>query len=128
MAHWTDQYIGVPYDSRTNHCAAFVVMVAQSQFNHKFELPTHDLPSGQSARAAMLQQEWFKVAMPNNGEPQDGDLVLMNRGDLWHCGIVAVLDGVPYALHCLRSAASVLTRLSRVGELGFNLEGVYRWK
>ena len=123
MTHWAADYIGNPWDAAENHCWAFCRRVWREHFG--VEVP-EVLVDGASPRAGMRafgqgQPGWTQVAVAN-----EGDGVLMARGDrVCHVGIW-IAAGTGGVLHAIESTGTVFTPVARLASLGYRVTGFYR--
>ncbi len=126
MAHWSTNYIGLPYDDAD--CAELAVRVQAEVFKRRINLPTEraDGLRQLSCQISTLQEDF---AAPTY-TPVEGDAVLMlSRGRINHIGVYCLIDNVPYVLHAMRNAgAACLHKLRELKNIGLQLEGFYTWK
>lgn len=126
MAHPAEAFVGVPYDAETMDCADFVALVRQQLHGHQVVLP-NGRPRGVAGQRALgaLSQPY---ADPTD-TPEDGDLVLMRRGRLWHVGLVYRIGSERHVLHAMdETSCSVLTPVRDLPALGLRFEGFYSWR
>ena len=126
MAHWSNNYIGLPYDEAD--CAELAVRVQRDVFKRAINLPT-ERAAGLRQLSCQITQLQEDFASPTYN-PVEGDAVLMiGRGRINHIGIYCVIGGVPYVLHAMRNAgATCLHKLRELKSIGLQLEGFYQWK
>jgi len=127
MSHWSDRYVGEPYEPLTRDCAAFAARVQLEVFGRTVKLPqlgTDDyraIARGVSARAHEV--------VVRTDTPADGDGVLMmGRGYINHIGIYTVMAGEPWVVHAFITCKSVVRhRLRMLPGFGLTVEGFYKW-
>lgn len=126
--HWTQQYVGLPYEAGACDCASLTERVQREQFNRALCLP--------SARAGnhrgwsrQIKRHRDDYAQPTDN-PIEGDLVLMfGRGYLNHIGTLVVIEAERYVLHAMFAARQVcMHKLSQLDDVGLKLEGLYQWR
>ena len=124
MPHWTEPWIGRPYEAGRADCVALAVEVQRQVFNRAVRLPT-------ATRWAATRHDPSQLAadcgVPTEC-PVDGDAVAMRCGQSWHLGVFVRAAGADWVLHATRAAGSAhLTRLRDLPAQGLRLEGFYRW-
>ena len=128
MAHWTDEYVGKPYQEGVYDCAHLLVDVQQNVFNRNVDFPVErDETVYQLSR--QIDENKPNYAVPiSEEEAQEGDAVLMLcRGRLNHIGVLAVINGVKYVLHNVKSTGNVtLHRIKDLERYSLSVEGYYR--
>ena len=130
MAHWTDNYVGLPYVIDQFDCVHLVTRVQNEVFGKDIKINIDRAPH------VFLLSKQIEEHMDTYYEPipieqaQDGDLVLLKcKGRLNHTGVYANVDGVPYVLHNLRNLGSVvLHRIRELEKFGMVFDSVYRIK
>ena len=119
---WAQAYVGLPYIMGVGECGHRAALVWRQEFGFEFEAPSAlgDLRAAQKLiRAALASGDW----VPTDA-PQDGDAVVMWKGDLLcHVG-VWVAPG--YVLHCTRAQGMVLTPVEELPEQGFRIARTFR--
>ena len=125
-AHWSAQYIGLPY-AQTD-CAQLCVKVQQEVFNRVIALPLDRAGGlrGISQQITDLQAD-FAEPVPM---PEEGDAVLMvGRGRINHIGTATFINNQLWVLHAMKNVGqTVLHRITTLESLGLVVEGYYRWK
>lgn len=130
MAHWTDGYIGREYVEGHYDCAHLLVDVQHNVFNRKVDIPVERAEHiFLTARKIDEHREHYLEPIAEE-QAQDGDVVLMVcRGRLSHIGVLAVIDGIKYVLHNLKSSGNVaLHRIRDLDRYALRLDGFYRCK
>lgn len=128
--HWSAQFVGRPYVEGSYDCAALLEDVQQNIFHRNVDFPkerkSHVILS---AKTIDEHKDAYLEPIPAE-EAQEGDVVLMvSRGRLSHIGVLAVIDGIRYVLHNLKSSGNVaLHRVRDLDKYALTLEGFYRAK
>ncbi len=121
-APWAQTYVGLPYILGVGECAHRAALVWRQVFGWEVEVPAAhgNLRIAQRLiRTALASGDWTAT-----DAPQDGDAVVMWKGDLLcHVG-VWVAPG--YVLHCTRADGMVLTPMQDLPEQGFRIAGTFR--
>ena len=127
MAHWTDAYVGQPYVKDQQDCAYWAERILRERFGRTIALPA-DRAQGLRPRSRQISAEKDRFTRPTT-TPAEGDAVLMlMRGDLYHIGIYAKVNGEPQVLHADEGFGSVvLTRIRELAMHSIRLEGYYQW-
>lgn len=128
--HWAHQYIGREYIEGVYDCAALLEDVQQNVFHRNVEFPK-ERKSHVILSAKTIDEHKDTYLEPVSAEEaKDGDVVLMvSRGRLSHIGVLAVIDGMRYVLHNLKSSGNVaLHRIRDLDKYALILEGFYRAK
>jgi len=124
-----ERFCGIPYDEAAFDCADLVVHVQQQLFGRAIALPG-SRPHGQAGQAALGELS-RAYAVPREGTPVDGDLVLMlDHGQQrpGHAGIYFFLAFEGWVLHSNeRNGCSVLHRVRELPGMGLRIEGYYAW-
>ena len=114
-ASWSQDYVGLPYIIGVGECAHRAAQVWRQVFGWDVEVPAAhgNLRIAQRLiRAALASGDW----LPTDA-PQDGDAVVMWKGDLLcHVGVWVA---PAYVLHCTRAEGMVLTAVEDLPEQGF---------
>jgi hypothetical protein len=122
--HWSEHYIGQPYEPDTPFCAVLAVEVQRNTFGRTVAMPTTRRVVAARRDPSVLLADY---GVPTDA-PVDGDAVLMRCGQLWHIGTFARVSGEEWVLHATRAAgAAHLTRLRDLPAQGLRFEGFYRW-
>lgn len=130
MNHWTEQYIGQPYETGSADCAALVAQVRREVF----ALPVPEAADIERAASRLGRVGQMTDLVDAYGHktdtPKDGDAVLMIcRGRPSHIGVFADISGEPCVLHAMESAGHVvLHRIRDLGRVMLKVEGFYAWK
>jgi hypothetical protein len=121
---WALDYVGLPYILGAGECAHRAALVWRQVFGWQIEIPAAhgNLRIAQRLiRQALASGDWVPTAAP-----QDGDAVVMRKGDLLcHVG-VWIAGG--YVLHCTRAEGMVLTRVEDLPAQGFPVARTYTRK
>lgn len=127
MAHWSDQYLGLPYVEFEMDCAALAAKVQKEVFGHEIKLP-QSRPAGIRDQSNLIADLQADYATPTDN-PEDGDGVLMVcRGISGHIGIYCKINGVPWVLHAMKNAGMVCRHKVRdLGKYNLRVDGVYKW-
>jgi len=129
-AHWSDDYIGIPYS--TADCGELAARVQRDVFGRDVTLPI-DRPCNLSGRSRMIDQLLLDYGRPTDS-PRDGDAVLLSAGSLWHIGVyclmtVGIGSDQPWLLHTTRhSVYSTRIPLRRAADTNMIISGYYQWR
>lgn len=130
MSHWSEKYIGTPYQTHTADCARLLSRVRNEQFG--LPVPTDIEVDRATSRLGRLGQMKdlvceFGVKTEN---PQEGDAVLMlSRGRPSHIGVYCIVNGEQCVLHAMENAGMVvLHRIRELNRVFLTVEGYYSWK
>lgn len=126
--HWSSQYIGRPYVDGTYDCAHLLADVQQNVFHRRVEFPIERADHIFLTARKIDEHKTHYLEPITEEEAQDGDVVLMVcLGRLSHIGVLAVIDGVRYVLHNLKSSGNVaLHRIRDLERYALKLEGFYK--
>jgi len=125
--HWSDSYVGLAYPPGSSYCGFLAMKVSKEVFNHPVCLP-QALAEGVLAGQRQVEDLINSDIACRVETPQDGSLVLMRYGPLWHIGIFCVYPTEPWVLHALANAGQVVRhRLRDLGRFGYKIEGFYQW-
>lgn len=126
MAHWSDQWVGLPYIEEERDCGWYAAQIQRDVFGHQIEIPA-SRRAGPFGRAVQISETLLNIAKPVD-DPVDGDLVLMiTAGRIGHIGVYAQLAGEPYVVHALQTMHQVWrTPLRRLPQIDCHIEGFYR--
>lgn len=128
MPHWTDAYIGLPYDEA--NCGELCARVAREVFGR--DVPPVPVPQEGRGRAMVLLGQVFADFVEPADKPAEGDVVVLRHGlggRHWHVGTLAFTSGQPWVLHATsRFGAAILTRVADLPRFYLHLDGYYRWK
>ena len=121
MKHWTDKYIGVPYEKK--NCAQLVADVYSDVFDIDVVLP--EIPQTLLSRSRVIDGEMLKYKRLNT--PSEGCCVLMkSRGVASHIGVFTTIGVTGHVLHAMQNhGSSVLTPIAKMRFLGLKIEGFY---
>lgn len=128
--HWSEKYIGLPYELGVLDCALLATTVRRNEFG--MEAPSDIDVERSKSRLGRVAQ--MGDAVSEYGEktdnPVEGDAVLMIcRGRPSHVGIYCLIDGIPYVLHAMENAKMVvLHKISQLNRVFLSVEGFYKWK
>ena len=121
-ASWAQAYVGLPYILGVGECAHRAALVWRQVFGWEVEVPAAhgNLRIAQRLiRTALASGEWVRT-----DAPQDGDAVVMWKGDLM-CHVGVWVEGGS-VLHCTRAEGMVLTAVEDLAEQGFRVARTYR--
>lgn len=135
--HWSAGFVGIPYlpKGRTRQgcdCWGLVWLAQTTHFSRRLASYAGDYVSPDEAREVMaligraraVQPDWREAQELQDGEPQDGDILLFGRpGGLPHAG-VAIGGGL--MLHMARERESVIESCA-APQWERRLCGFYRW-
>ncbi|RZZ90896.1 peptidoglycan endopeptidase [Pseudoxanthomonas winnipegensis] len=124
-----ERLVGILYDEQDFDCADFVAHVQRQLFEREVHLPS-TRPRGVEGQAALGELS-RAYAAPRDGEPQDGDLVLMReigQRRPGHAGVYFALAHEGWVLHSNeKNGCSVLHRVRELDSWGLKVEGYYEW-
>ncbi|WP_428992631.1 peptidoglycan endopeptidase [Pseudoxanthomonas winnipegensis] len=124
-----EKFVGIPYDEDDFDCADFVAHVQRQLFEREVRL-AHARPRGVEGQAALGELS-KAYAVPREGKPHDGDLVLMfeiGQKRPGHAGVYFRLAHEDWVLHSNeRNTCSVLHRVRELDSWGLKVEGYYSW-
>ena len=128
--HWAHQYVGREYIDGVYDCAALVEGVQRDEFHRNVEFPKERKSHVILSAKTIDEHKDAHLEPISAEEAKDGDVVLMVcRGRLSHIGVLAVIDGIRYVLHNLKSSGNVaLHRIRDLDKYALTLEGFYRAK
>jgi cell wall-associated NlpC family hydrolase len=128
--HWSENYIGRPYNLGDADCAALVVDVRQNEFAGN--VPEFVEAMRENTRLKRVEQleSLAKQATEKTDNPQEGDIVLMLcRGRPSHVGVYCIVDNEPSVLHAMENAKMVVRhRIRDLNRFFLSVEGYYKWK
>ncbi len=126
--HWTEKYVGMAYNKKTNNCALFAERVQSEVFCREINLPK-DASHHYRGQARLIQNHKHEHAIKTD-QPFEGDAVLMiGRGNTNHIGVYCVIGGVAHVVHAMEKVGQVcLHRLRDLEKYGLAVEGFYQWK
>lgn len=130
MGHWSERYIGQPYEANTADCARLLAQVRKEVFA---------LPVPESIEVERLHSRLGRVGQMSDlvdayglrtHDPKEGDAVLMYcAGRPSHIGVYCEIGGSPYVLHAMENAGMVvLHRINDLDRVFLKIEGYYTWK
>lgn len=123
---WYIKYLGRAY-SESFDCMQLAMDVGK-EFGHKVEKPIYIANVFDQARAVKVDKDSVCRKISIN-EVKDGDPVLfLCRDRFYHIGVYVKSGDSDYVLHADQKAGMVvITRLTQMSVLGYELEGYYRW-
>ena len=130
MPHWSEQYIGQPYEIGSADCARLLSQVRREVF-HKSAPDEIEIERSQSRLGRVGQMTELVSAYGIATEaPNEGDVVLMYcRGRPSHVGVFCVVNGEDCVLHAMENAGMVvLHRIRDLDRVFLTVEGFYTWK
>lgn len=130
MSHWSEQFIGLPYEQNTADCARLVAKVRKDVF--KLPVPEDieiERKSSRLGRAGQMTDLIGEYGQKTDN-PQEGDAVLMMcRGRPSHVGSYCIVNNEPCVLHAMENAGMVvLHRIRELNRVFLTVEGYYTWK
>lgn len=127
MPHWSEKYIGMPYESGVADCMVLAERVANEVLGIYPGIPAAHETSlrGQAEQLARLKWNYAeRVDGPIDAQP----VLFVARGRFYHCGAVALIGGETWVLHNDQSAGMVICqRLRDMTRWAYQLEGFYSW-
>lgn len=129
--HWTDRYLGRPSVDGEWDCVRLVEAVLREQFGREISLPK--AASGIRARDGQVAAGISDFGRPvERGLWAEGCGVLMRGAHRQHVvghhiGVLVLLRGDPYVLHCMAGASTCLHALHDLPRYGLEVSGVYAW-
>lgn len=130
MPHWSEQYIGLPYETNTADCARLLAKVRSEVFN--LPVPSDIEIERSASRLGRIGQMTDLVSGygEKTDSPQEGDAVLMLcRGRPSHIGSYCIVDNEACVLHAMENAGMVvLHRIRELDRVFLTVEGYYTWK
>ena len=127
MAHWSDKFVGLPYDEKAFDCAGLAERVRLEVFGQELHLPSERRP-GPFGRSAQISQNIDDFAV-QTFTPADGDgVLLLIKGRLQHVGMYCDIAGEPWVLHNNTGLGVTRRRVRDLGKWGYKIEGFYKWK
>ena len=130
MAHWAEQYIGLPYKVGQMDCARLAAKVKHEVFGEPIPSDIEqDRAASALGRAEQMADLMAEYLVPTS-EPSEGDLVLMlSGGRPSHVGVFCVVNGQKSVLHAMEAAKmTVLHRIRDLPRIFLAVEGYYKWK
>ena len=126
MAHWSEKYIGLPYEEGKMDCAELVKRVLFVEFGKVANIPS-ERAAGLRGKSQQIDLTKDKVAKKVKA-PREGDVVLMRcRGALGHVGVYCLINHEAWVLHALKNAGQVcIHRMHNLHKYGLEVEGFYR--
>lgn len=130
MSHWSEKYIGLPYETNTADCARLLANVRKEVF--KLPVPSDIEIERAASRLGRAGQMTDLVSGygKKTDKPKEGDAVLMLcRGRPSHIGAYCIVDGEDCVLHAMENAGMVvLHRIRELDRVFLKVEGYYSWK
>lgn len=130
--HWSDQYIGKPYIRHEYDCSHLVVEVMAEQFGRAVALPA--AAEGIRDRDRQIEHMTSVLARPleANEPAREGDVALMRAAGRrvslgHHVGLLMVIEGDLYVLHCLADIGVVRHPLRDLFTRCLELTEICRW-
>ena len=123
MSHWVEAYVGRPWVAGDSDCWNLARCVWREHFGRDVPAVVVDPSSALAGHRAFRDGDFSRwIAVQS---PQEGDAVLMARGDSpCHVGIWV---GIGAVLHSIEGAGVVCTPARRVPDIGYRVTGFYRW-
>ena len=130
MSHWSEQYIGLPYQVGKMDCARLAAKVKHEIFG-EYIPPEIDQDRAASLLGRAEQMyDLMSEYLCKTETPTEGDLVLMmSKGRPSHIGIYCIVGGQRSVLHAMESAKmTVMHRIRDLPKVFLTVEGYYKWK
>lgn len=137
MAHWSEKYVGTPYQPGVFDCGTLVERVQQEVFGRNVVAPSDrdytSVPQGFTAKFEAMTRQIDRIKSDyaiRTTDPVDGDAILLQaRGYFQHLGLLCIINGERWVLHATDLHKQVvLHRLTEMEIRGMRVEGYYRWK
>lgn len=126
MQHWSDKYVGIPYQKGETDCAAIAVRVQSEVFNKVVNVPSERW--ARIHRADQIQDLKDDFAIRTN-DPKDGDgVLLICRGTPSHIGLVCEINNQRWILHSVKMMGVVRHKEIDLWRYNLTVEGYYKWK
>lgn len=130
MAHWSEQYIGIPYVAGSADCARLLSKVSSEVF-HRIVPDDIEVERSESRLGRAGQMSDLVAIYGEKADcPAEGDAVLMicaSRPS--HIGVYCEVDGNKCVLHAMEGAGMVvLHRIRDLDKYFLKVEGYYKWK
>lgn len=126
--HWSDQYLGLPYDEQTFDCAGLAERVRREVFGHDLHLPS-ERRKGSFGRSAQISENIDDFAV-RTSTPEDGDgVLLLAKGRIQHVGLYCLISGEPLILHNSKGLGVTRRYMRELtkSKWGYTIEGFYKW-
>ena len=127
--HWSENYIGKPYQLGDADCAALCIDVIENEFNGNLPEFCKQYRENTRLRRAHQLETLAREATHRTDKPAEGDVVLMLcRGRPSHVGIYCIVDNEPSVLHAMENAKMVVRHKIRdLEKFWLKVEGYYKW-
>ncbi|CAB4121527.1 hypothetical protein UFOVP14_21 [uncultured Caudovirales phage] len=130
MVHWSENYIGSPYEMGSADCARLLGKVRKEVFN--LPVPEEIEVDRHSSRLKRVGQMADLVAIygEQTNDPKEGDAVLMIcAGRPGHIGVYCEVNNEKCVLHAMENAGMVvLHKIRELDKFFLKVEGYYKWK
>ena len=128
MIHWSDKYIGIPFDYM--NCGDLAVYVYRTELMGTVKMPEKPAQDNVFAYSSAVESQIMKYVDCETQFPQDGDLILMRACNrLAHVGVLCKISNTSYVLHSSDVfGASVRCRLTDLERQGYKVEAYYKWR
>jgi len=130
MPHWSDKYIGRPYQLHTYDCASLIQEIAKEEFDIDGFIPAEHGSNSVGHQRQFMRYKSVSLEPIDKSSIQEGDLVLMiSAGRMNHIGVYYKDKASEWVVHNAAQVGAVIrTRLRSLSQLGYAIEGFYRWK
>lgn len=130
MNHWSEAYIGQPYQIGSADCAKLLGQVRRDIF--KLPVPDEIEVQRSESRLGRVGQmtDLVDVYGDLTDKPNEGDAVLMIcAGRPSHIGVFCIVNGEKCVLHAMENAGMVvLHKIRELEKFFLKVEGYYKWK
>jgi hypothetical protein len=120
---WHEKYLGISYEQK--NCAELVSFVLRNELNL---YSTANYIDGLDHANSKNSFDDYSSIVCEIGVPTDKCAVVLSHGlDQGHIGIVCMINNQPYVLHSMRSRGSSLQTISALIQVGYKVDGFYKW-
>jgi hypothetical protein len=129
-AHWSDAYLGRPYGSGDDGCAALCEAAQRDVFSREIEIPTEARARAASGEVGAVLRRHIQYYVHRTDAPRDGDLVVMSCGGRrQHVGLYCELASGPHVLHALRNVGQAVRHpILTIHAHGIAIRRYYTWR
>jgi hypothetical protein len=120
---WHEKYIGISYEQK--NCAELVCMVLRDELGL---YTTADYIDGLDHTQSKNSFDNYSAIVCETGVPVDKCAVVLSHGlDQGHIGVVCMINNQPMVLHSMRGRGSSLQTISALIQVGYKVQGFYKW-